>query len=376
VASGGQEVVSSGGAASGTTVLSGGGVYVRVSGEIFDALVSNGGKTFISSGGIASGTTLLSGGSEYISSGGVARGTDITSGGQGHIDSGGIASGTTVGSHGRETISSGGEVRGLSLSAGGVVVDDGEVRIAGAATLGGVLSGSGVLAQTAAGDLLLSGSDAAFTGLTVIEAGTVELATAGALGTGNVQFIEPTTGSAVLQIDAADAPAAGGTFANTIDDFSGANEDIDLRSIAFVSGASASVSGGVLTLTDGGKTYKFNLAGTTAGAYPVLSDGHGGTLIDPVAPRTSKPGAGEPKATDPGPVRSQGARLRPHRSRLRASRRREPGAGFEHFAAGARSVPSRDRLGDGRPRLTARGRPSGAQPVAMSYTALRPLGLR
>jgi hypothetical protein len=94
----------------------------------------------------------------------------------------------------------------------------------------------------------------------------------------------------VLQIDAADAPAAGGTFANTIDDFSGANEDIDLRSIAYVAGASATVSGRVLMLTDGGKTYKFDLAGTTAGAYPVLSDGHGGTLIDPRA---------APKPVDP-----------------------------------------------------------------------------
>ena len=35
-------------------------------------------------------------------------------------------------------------------------------------------------------------------------------------------------------------------------------------------------------LIDGGKTYTFDIAGTTAGAYPVLSDGHGGTLIDPI----------------------------------------------------------------------------------------------
>jgi hypothetical protein len=100
-----------------------------------------------------------------------------------------------------------------------------------------------------------------------------------------VDFAEPSTGSAVLQIDAADAPAAGGTFANTIYNFSGANEDIDLASIAFVSGASASVVGGVLVLTDGGKTYAFDLAGTVAAAYPVLSDGHGGTLIDPAVTR-------------------------------------------------------------------------------------------
>ena len=39
----------------------------------------------------------------------------------------------------------------------------------------------------------------------------------------------------------------------------------------------------VLVLTDGGETYTFTLAGGIAGAYPVLSDGHGGTLIDPKA---------------------------------------------------------------------------------------------
>jgi hypothetical protein len=36
-----------------------------------------------------------------------------------------------------------------------------------------------------------------------------------------------------------------------------------------------------LVLSDGGATYKFNLGGSIAGAYPILSDGHGGTLIDP-----------------------------------------------------------------------------------------------
>jgi len=117
----------------------------------------------------------------------------------------------------------------------------------------------------------------------VISGGTIELGKSGQLGTGSVVFVEPSSGSAVLQIDAGDAPAAGGTFANTISNFSGANEDIDLRSIAFVAGASATVVGSTLVLHDGGKTYTFNIAGSTAAAYPVLSDGHGGTLIDPKA---------------------------------------------------------------------------------------------
>jgi hypothetical protein len=157
------------------------------------------------------------------------------------------------------------------------------VRIGGAGTLDGTLSGSGSIVQTVAGDLALSGAGAGFTGRAVIEGGTVELETAGALGTGVVQFVEPATGSAVLQIDAADAPAAGGTFANVISNFSGASEDIDLRSIAYVAGATAAIVGSTLVLHDGGKTYAFNVAGSVATLYPATGDGHGGTLIDPKA---------------------------------------------------------------------------------------------
>jgi hypothetical protein len=127
----------------------------------------------------------------------------------------------------------------------------------------------------------------------------IELARAGAIGTGYVQFVNPASGSAVLQIDAADAPAAGGTFANTLSNFDGANEDIDLRSIAFVSGATAMVTGSTLVLTDGGKTYTFKIAGGVAALYPVLSDGHGGTLIDPEA---APSGPNNPTAVEPQPV--------------------------------------------------------------------------
>jgi autotransporter passenger strand-loop-strand repeat protein len=254
-------------------------------------VASSGGAVAVLAAATTTGTVVSSGGQELVSSGGVASGTTVLSGGAGYVYSGGVASGTAVSNDARETISAGGEIRGLAVAAGGVLVDDGQALISGAGTLAGTLTGSGLIAQTQAGDLVLSGSDAGFGGGALIEAGTIELATSGALGSGYAQFVEPTTGSAVLQIDAADAPAAGGTFASTIFDFSGANEDIDLRSIAYVSGASATLSGSTLVLTDGGATYKFNLAGTTAGAYPVLSDGHGGTLIDPTA--------AAPKALDP-----------------------------------------------------------------------------
>jgi autotransporter passenger strand-loop-strand repeat protein len=302
VVSGGSLTISSGGVASATRVTSGGLEYVRASGTAEALLVSSGGKVVVSSGGLGSGTKVLnggvedvmasgtttgtvvsSGGKQIVSSGGLASGARVLSGGQEYVYSGGRATGATISSGGAETISSGGVASGLALLSGGVLIDEGEVRIVGAGKLAGTVSGSGSIVEAGGGDVLLSGSGAAFGGRAVISGGTLELATAGALGTGSVDFVEPATGSAVLQIDAGDAPTAGGTFANVISNFSGANEDIDLRSIAFVAGASATVSGGVLTLSDDGKTYKFDLAGSIAGAYPVLSDGHGGTLIDPKA---------------------------------------------------------------------------------------------
>jgi autotransporter passenger strand-loop-strand repeat protein len=280
VSSGGKQLLQSGGSASGSLVSSGGELEVLAGGAATAATLRGGQELDY---GSASGDAVSSGGAEIVEHGGVDSGAKVANGGVLTISSGGVARGTVVSSGGSEIVSAGGVVSGLSVLSGGRLVDDGVVRIAGAGTLAGTLSGPGAVVETGGGDLLLSGSGAAFDGRGVIGGGTIELATSGALGTGYVQFLAPATGSAVLQIDAADAPAAGGTFANRISNFSGANEDIDLRSIAFVSGASATLSGSSLVLSDGGKTYRFHLAGSIAGAYPVLSDGHGGTLIDPDA---------------------------------------------------------------------------------------------
>ena len=306
---GGRLEIVSGGKASGMTVLgfrsvlqvnSGAsatrtvvsvGAYVTDFGLTEGTVITTDGEEAVYSGAVASGDAIEQGGVEIVLSGGVADGATVLSGGIDRISPGGVAFDAVVSVGGTGAISSSGTVFGLTVLAGGMVVDDGEVRIAGAATLAGSLAGSGAIVQTETGDLVLGDAGSGFSGKAAIEGGTVELATAGALGTGYVEFAPPSTGSAVLQIDAADAPVAGGTFANRIVDFSGANEDIDLRSIAFVAGASATVSGAVLVLSDGGKTYKFDLAGSIAGAYPVLSDGHGGTLIDPRAARFAQTAA-------------------------------------------------------------------------------------
>ncbi|HZZ90875.1 MAG TPA: hypothetical protein VFE13_21305, partial [Caulobacteraceae bacterium] len=77
----------------------------------------------------------------------------------------------------------------------------------------------------------------------------------------------------------ADAPKAGATFANVISNFSRVGEAIDLHKLAFVAGATATLSGKTLELTEGSKTYAFTLAGTKAVGYEAESDGAGGTLI-------------------------------------------------------------------------------------------------
>jgi autotransporter passenger strand-loop-strand repeat protein len=281
VQGGGAEYIYSSGGASGT-LLSGGDAFVSSGGSLVSATTSAGGADYLRASGTATHTVVSAGGYELISSGGIASGTELLSGGKQYIYSSGTAVDATVSSGAREVISDGGVVSGLSLLSGGDLVDTGEVVISGAGTLAGRLSGLGAVIETGGGDLVLSDSGATFGGEAVVSGGTVELATAGALGNGDVTFVEPLTGSAVLQIDAADAPTAGGTFANTLFDFSGAHEDVVLTSIAYVTGATAAIVGSTLVLTDGANTYTFNVAGTTAVSYPVLDD-NGVVEIDPRA---------------------------------------------------------------------------------------------
>jgi autotransporter passenger strand-loop-strand repeat protein len=302
------------GVTAGTVVSSGGYEYVDDGGNASGTAVTSGGYEIVSGGGHASGTVVSAGGYEYVdgsgyeTSGGVASGT-VLRGGEEFVSSGGLAVGTVGSSGGTEVVSKGGVVSGLFLSSGGSLVDDGAVRVAAARTFRGAMSGSGALAVLGSGDLVLSGDGSAFAGSAVINGGTIELATSGAIGSGGVVF-GGGTGSHTLQID---APAAGGTFANVISNFSGTHDFIDLRGLAYVAGASATVSGGVLTLSDGGHTYKFDLAGAIGSAgtlYPVTSDGHGGTLIDPrVATFAQAAAAFSPTAAGPlSPISSGGAR--------------------------------------------------------------------
>jgi autotransporter-associated beta strand protein len=170
----------------------------------------------------------------------------------------------------------------LTDPAGATVIDNGALTIASAAsaTFAGVLSGSGGLTEDGPGVLTLSGTGSAFSGEVTISGGSVVLAKAGAIGAGAIAF-EAAGASVTLKIGSGAAPTSGGTFANTLTDFDNTGDSVDLTALTWSAGAVAILSGSILTLTDGGKSYNFNLAGETDSAYAVTSDTGGGTLITP-----------------------------------------------------------------------------------------------
>jgi len=195
--------------------------------------------------------------------------------------SGGSASAEQIGSGAVASVALGGSASALSLAVGGTLIDNGGVEF-GSQTLAGSLSGAGAIVESG-GTLLLSGAGTAFKGEAVISGGVVEIATSMGIGTAAVVFAA-SAGSATLQVDAVDTPAAGGSLANALSNFAGSAARLDLAGLIYVSGATAAVSGSTLILTDAGAKYHFRLAGSVAGAYAVASDGNGGTLITPETP--------------------------------------------------------------------------------------------
>jgi autotransporter passenger strand-loop-strand repeat protein len=289
VGSGAEETVFSGGVARTTTVRSG-GLQVLSAGAIASGTVLAGGLETVSSGGKTSAVTVNSGGVEAVLAGGVIAGGVVQSGGilsgagteSGAIAvaSGGVVSGLAVASGGEILISSGGLAGALAVSAGGVIIDNGRLAYAPktATIFAGSLSGSGVLLENGPSALILNGATSAFSGTLAISAGTVELADAWGSGKATIAWAS-TYGSATLQIDAADSPASGATYSGVLSNFDREYDGLDLKGVAFVSGALAVRTGAVLALTVGGHIYDFTLAGDAATAYGATSDGAGGTLI-------------------------------------------------------------------------------------------------
>lgn len=296
VVSGGTEILV-GGTASGTTIR--GGVETVSSGSTDSAALVAGGFQFVL--GDAVGTRIAAGGEQYVQGdpnqdpGGLAIGAVVAAGGE-QIVYRGSALGTTVLSGGEEldadfasgtkvhdggTLSIGaGVALNAQISSGATLVDDGAAVFsgAGARTLAGAISGSGLIVEDGPGALVLSGAADAFTGEAVISGGALELASACGLGAGEIDFA-PTSKVTTLKIDAADQPVSGSTFSTTLVDFESSTARVDLAGLTFTPGATATLSGTTLTIHDGAYTAAFTLSGDAASKYVVASDGDGGTLV-------------------------------------------------------------------------------------------------
>jgi fibronectin-binding autotransporter adhesin len=142
-------------------------------------------------------------------------------------------------------------------------------------TFGGVIadgsSSGGGLVVDGSGTVTLSGANT-FTGGVMLGAGTLELGNSGAAGSGTITFaadVDPT-----LKIDFGDLPT------NTIVGFA-AGDVIDLAGIGFSSNGSATISGGTLTVVEGGSSYALQLSGSEVfgHGFQVTSDGSGGANV-------------------------------------------------------------------------------------------------
>jgi autotransporter passenger strand-loop-strand repeat protein len=201
----------------------------------------------------------------------------VLAGGTVDVRSGATVSGAMVSSGGALVVSSGGALVSPTVN-GGVVFE-------GGATLAGALVGSGSVTES--GGALVLSSAAAFRGEVVISSGQVELAGAGGVGAGSVDFAAGSSGTAQLVIEAVDTPAAGATFASELLNFSQDGDSVLLAGLADVGGSATAVAhGSTLVLTDGGKTYDFRLGGQIAPSFVVTALG-GGVLITADPPPTS-----------------------------------------------------------------------------------------
>jgi autotransporter passenger strand-loop-strand repeat protein len=269
VSSGGQAIVSSGGVDTRATVSTGGVEIVALGGLASLTAVSSGGVLRVSSGGMTSGAVVVGGGAETVLAGGLARGTTlfggtefdygvaratiVLSGSHERVLNHGVASASIVDSGGIEAVSSGGVAVGAKLSGGTLVIS------AGGAASGGVSIG--------AGKLVMSGTMAA---------GQV------------VKFAGPT---GVLEL------ANLGGFHAKISGLATSGQKIELDGFQFGAGETVSLAqagtSGTLTVHAGAKSASLVLIGSYAtGDFTLKADGHGGTYVsDPPGPAARLVGA-------------------------------------------------------------------------------------
>ena len=214
---------------------------------------------------IASAATLSAGTYEiYLTSSFVFANMDGTSDG---LDSIQATNGATVVVNGQGFATS---PLNFGSGAQALTVGEGPVEIV---DLGGFVGVSVV------GGAHLTVSSNGYAGLTTLVSGTVEDADPSGAGVNDIVFAGG--GSETLQVDAAAQPSSGSAFANTISAFAGASmQYIDLAGYTFSSGlTTASVSSGMLAVTNGASVLDFALSGTPDQVLNTFDDGDGGTIV-------------------------------------------------------------------------------------------------
>jgi T5SS/PEP-CTERM-associated repeat protein len=287
----GASMTDTGGDIVGVNAGSTGDISVTAGGTLSDA-----GLTIGQSG---SGALTVSGvGSTVTTKGGSAIGSKVGGKGTATVSGGGAWTPTgalTIGDAGSGTLTIG---TGSSVSAGSMTVgNSGTITLAGGTlslssplpsllrihatmsgfgTVNGTLTDNGTINATG-GTLTLSGPVSGFGQLDIGTGATLDVHTTG--GSDTIWFQDSTAGTLVAgQV---------GTVGAAISGF-GAGDTIDLSSLQFTPGATATIAQGVLTVTSGTATEKLRLAGIGTGtSFNVTQDASGtGTdirLVGPVA---------------------------------------------------------------------------------------------
>jgi autotransporter passenger strand-loop-strand repeat protein len=256
----------------------------------------SGGLISLGRGAVTTGTVLSSANpdvtaEEIVGEAATASGTIVENGLE-VVSRGGTVSTTTVDSGGDQIVADYGIAVNDDVLAGATVVvsassvafdNSGQLdfdELAGTTmTFAGSLSGGGYVDQSGPGTLDLAGTTGNFSGTYDLVSGTLELASAGAAGSGSIEFVKPsnTAEQGTLLIEGL------GDVTNTILGLV-SGDTVDLAGLAFVSSGGVSVDGNDVTITQGGISqmlvlpgFATTLQGFTTSELATLPDGTGGT---------------------------------------------------------------------------------------------------
>jgi fibronectin-binding autotransporter adhesin len=253
---GGQLIISSGGTAVGTTILTGLELVSR-GGKSSQSQIS-GGSQIVYSGGIASGATVSVHGTEVLSSGGTSIATTIKNGGTEIVDAHGIASGTVVSNGGVLVDHAGAVVSGLKVLRGGTI------DLAGGA-FNGTIAGGGIEVVTA-GTTISGQTISAGVALVVSSGASAKSTTLGTGATETVEFGGTVAGTTKMGARSTlDVIVATNSTALTVSGFGGntielAGFTISQPSFQYTP-AVGGAAGGVLTITAESRTASIHLFG-------------------------------------------------------------------------------------------------------------------